>query len=159
MGGIRIKEGDIFCVKLESNKKYFQYIISDKTMLNSYVIRAFKKSYPTNEFPDLGEIAKDEVDFYAHVFLRVGLKFGFWEKVGNVPDVGTAEVVFRSTGDWIDQKIKVSDKWRVWKANEPHVLIGKLEKKYKDSEIGVVLSPINIQHRMRTGKYKSSFPA
>jgi hypothetical protein len=159
MGGIRIKEGDIFCVKLESDKKFFQYIISDVTMLNSYVIRVFKMSYPIDKLPDLSEIVKDQVDFYAHVFLRAGLKFGFWEKVGNVSDVGTAEVLFRHTNDWIDPKVKVSDKWQVWKANEPFISIGKLTGRYKDSEIGVVLSPVNILDRMRTGKYKSSFPS
>ena len=38
------KIGDVFVVKVDDkSKKYFQYIISDLTQLNSDVIRAFKK--------------------------------------------------------------------------------------------------------------------
>lgn len=36
--------GDIFIVYLDSTtKKYFQYVANDETMLNSSVIRVFKK--------------------------------------------------------------------------------------------------------------------
>ena len=59
--------GDVFCVKIDGNcKKYLQYIISDLTQLNSDVVRVFKKSYPINEEPDLTEVVKGNIDFYAH---------------------------------------------------------------------------------------------
>lgn len=53
MARINTKIGDVFSVKIDNNKKYFQYIVSDLTQLNSDVIRAFKKVYPINAHPDL----------------------------------------------------------------------------------------------------------
>jgi len=39
------KIGDIFSIDLDSKtKKYFQYVTNDETMLNSSVIRVFKKN-------------------------------------------------------------------------------------------------------------------
>ena len=46
------KIGDVFSVKIDDNrKKYFQFVISDLTQLNSDVIRAFKKVYPKEDYP------------------------------------------------------------------------------------------------------------
>ncbi len=160
MSGTRLKIGDIFAVKLdETQKKYFQYVADDLSLLSSYVIRAFKKAYNAGEAPDLREVIKDEVQFYAHVFLKVGLKFGFWEKVGHVPQVGKVNVLFRGTNDFGNPKIKVSEIWYVWKINEPFVRVGKLEGKNRDAEIGVVAAPEDIVNRMRTGKYRFVYPA
>jgi hypothetical protein len=159
MSGVRVNIGDIFCAPLESEKKYFQYIVRDHSQLNSHVIRVFKKSYSTNEKPDLDKIVEGNIDFYAHVFLRAGFTLRLWEKVGNAREVGKWDVLFRRTDDILYPKIKISEKWYVWKINEPHVWAGKLEGENQNAEIGMVMSPINILHRMRTGKYKSHFPS
>jgi hypothetical protein len=83
MARVIIKVGDIFSSKVEdSHKKYFQYISNDSTQLNSDVIRSFNKSYPIDEVPDLKDVVKDEVTFYAHCVIKWGVKMGFWEKVG-----------------------------------------------------------------------------
>jgi len=75
MAKANTKIGDVFSVKIDdSSKKYFQYIISDLTQLNSDVIRAFKKVYPINTNPDLSEIVNGEVEFYAHCVTKLGLK-------------------------------------------------------------------------------------
>ena len=74
------KIGDIFLVTInESEKKYFQLIAFDMTMLNSDVIRVFDKSYPVNVSPDLNEIIVDKIDFYAHCGCNIGIKLGFWK--------------------------------------------------------------------------------
>lgn len=53
------KIGDIFCVKLDNNrKKHLQYVASDLTQLNSDVIRVFKIVYPT----DCKRVSVDSVD-------------------------------------------------------------------------------------------------
>jgi hypothetical protein len=79
-----LKIGDIFEVKTSGNqKKFFQYIANDITMLNSSVIRAFKKIYPDNASLNLEEVINDDVDFYAHVFLR------------NRLDIGTNQATFK----------------------------------------------------------------
>ena len=152
--------GDVFCVIVdEKSKKYLQYIVSDLTQLNSDVIRAFKKSYSINEDPDLLEIVKGEVDFYAHCVTKWGIEFGIWEKVGNVPPIGKIEVLFKSSGDYGNPEIKISQDWWVWKVNEEQRRVGKLEGENKKAEIGSVIQPSRIAHRMKTGKYDFVYPA
>lgn len=151
----RTKLGDVFSVKTEDNRiKYFQYIISDLTQLNSDVIRAFRKEYSSSANLDLKEIVNGEVEFYAHCVLKIGLKLGYWEKVGNISDVGRMDhILFRDSSDYGNPQVKVSQEWWVWKINEDQKRIGKLTGKYQKAEIGLVLNPDNIVCRMRTGRY------
>jgi hypothetical protein len=102
MARANTKIGDVFSVKIDNNsKKYLQYIVSDLTQLNSDVIRAFKKAYPINANPDLSEIVKGEIEFYAHCVTKWGIKLGLWEQVGNIADVGKIDhILFRDTGDY-----------------------------------------------------------
>lgn len=152
------KLGDIFWVKIDNNsKKYFQFIVSDITQLNSDVIRAFKKVYPINANPDLSEIVNGEVEFYAHCVTQLGLKMGCWESVGNISNVGNfTNVLFRSSGD--SPQTRVSQNWWVWKINEEQKPVGKLEGENRKGEIGSVIPPDSIVHRMQTGKYDFVYP-
>jgi hypothetical protein len=158
------KIGDVFSVMIDdSSKKYFQYIISDLTQLNSDVIRAFKKVYPINANPDLSEIVNGEVEFYAHCVTKLGLKMGYWEKVGNTDNVGnTKNILFRDTNDYGSrpgEQIKVSNYWYVWKINDDNFTrVGKLEGENLKAEIGIVISPDSIVHRMQTGEYDFVYP-
>jgi hypothetical protein len=154
------KIGDVFTVKIdERSKKYFQYIVNDLTQLNSDVIRAFKKVYSIEDNPSLAEIIMDEVAFYAHCITKLGVKMGYWEKVGNIREVGTfGHVFFRSTNDYGNPSIKVSHDWWIWKINREQVRVGKLVGPYRNAEIGVVKNPKSIVHRMRTGKYDGIYP-
>ncbi len=152
------KKGDVFSVKIDDkSKKYFQYIISDLTQLNSDVIRAFKKVYPINANPDLSEIVNGEVEFYAHCVTKLGIKMGFWEKVGNTDDVGNFDdVLFRSSGD--NPQTKVSHDWWVWKINKEQRRVGKLKGENRKAELGSVIPPDGIVHRIQTGKYDFVYP-
>lgn len=158
------KIGDVFCVKLEdSKKKYFQFIVSDLTQLNSDVIRAFKKVYPANADPDLSDIVNGEIEFYAHCVTKLGLKMGYWEKVGNTDNVGnTTSILFRDTNDYGSrpgEQIKVSNNWYVWKINDDDFTrVGKLEGENRKAEIGIVISPDSIVHRMQAGEYDFVYP-
>lgn len=155
------KIGDVFSVKIsEQHKKYFQYISNDLIQLNSDVIRAFKKVYLIKEMPDVSEIIKDEVEFYAHCATIFGIKFKLWEKVGNISEVGKVDsILFRDTNDYgykIGQEpIKVSNNWHVWRITDKDFRkVGKLEGENKDAEIGLVMNPREIVHRMKTGTYE-----
>lgn len=152
------KIGDVFSVKIDnSNKKYFQYIISDLTQLNSDVIRVFKKEYPLNANPDLTEIVKGEVEFYAHCVTKIGIKMGYWESVGNITSVGSFDnILFRSSGD--SPQTRVSENWWVWKINKEQKLVGKLAGENRKAEIGSVIPPDSIVHRIQTGKYDFVYP-
>ena len=158
--GRRTRVGNVFSVPLGAgSKKFFQYIANDRTQLNSDVIRAFKTAYPIDANPDLNQVVRDDVDFYAHVVIKWGIKMGLWEKIGNVSELGELGLMlFRDTNDYGDSQIKKSQNWYVWKLNEEFQKIGKLEGDYRKAEIGVVVSPPNIVHRMRTGEYNFVYP-
>jgi hypothetical protein len=158
---VNTKIGDVFFVRTNDNsKKYFQYIINDLTQLNSDVIRAFKRSYRVDSNPDLLEITNGEIDFYAHCVISLGIKMGYWDKVGNINDIGrTDHILFRDSGDYGNPKIKISQDWWVWKVNGEQRQIGKLEGEYKKAEIGIVMDAESIVSRMKTGKYDGYYPA
>jgi hypothetical protein len=163
MARVVTKIGNVFEVKLDdNNKKYFQYVANDLTQLNSDVIKAFKKLYPINENPDLSLVVKDEIEFYAHCVTSLGIKLGVWEKVGKTAIDGDLDVLFRGSRDsgikLGDEPVKISEKWYIWKINEDFKYVGKLEGENKKAEIGVVVNPFDIVHRMRTGKYDFVYP-
>jgi len=157
------KIGEIFLVKLENSQKYFQYIANDMTQLNSSVIRAFEEHYPLDSLPNLTEIVKGKIEFYAHVVLRWGIELGYWEKIGKNPEIGELNhILFRDTNDygkWVnDEPIKISQNWYVWNINEKFRDVGKLVGENRKAEIGVVIAPIDIYHRIKTGKYSYFYP-
>jgi|SRR5690242_5611306 len=158
------KVGDIFVVKIDdTKKKYFQSIAIDSTQLSSSVIRAFKKEYNEKENPALTEIIKDEVQFYAHCSTKLGVKLGFWEKFGNINEVGKLDhIVFRGTPDYArklgEEPVKISHNWYVWKINDDKFTkVGELKGIYQKAEIGLVFAPNDIIDRMRTGEYDLKF--
>jgi len=164
MARVNTKIGDLFSVKIDdSNKKYFQLIAFDLTQLNSDVIRAFKEVYPITAIPEMSEIVNGEVEFYAHCVTKSGVKLGYWEKFGNTLNIGnTTNIVFRDTNDCGSkpgEQIKVSNKWYIWRINdEKFTRVGKLEGENRKAEIGVVISPDRIVHRIKTGKYDFVYP-
>jgi len=157
---ISTKIGDVFFAKIDNNsKKYFQYITNDLTQLNSDVIRVFKKVHPINSNPDLSEVVKDEVEFYAHCVTKWGIKLGFWETAGNIVDVGITDcILFKDSGDYGNPHVKISDDWWIWKVNKQQRQVGTLEGENCKAEIGIVISPDSIVHRMRTGEYDFVYP-
>ena len=161
---VSTKIGDVFSVKIDENsKKYFQLIAFDLTQLNSDVIRAFKRIYPIDANPDLLEIVTGEVEFYAHCVTKWGVKLGYWEKAGHIKEVGSLNhILFRDTNDCVckigEEPIKVSHNWYVWKINEEFRDVGKLIDENRKAEIGLVINPESIVHRMRTGVYDGFYP-
>ncbi len=157
------KIGDIFAVKIDNkHQKYFQLIAFDLTQLNSDVIRAFNKKYPTDEKPNLSEVVKGEVEFYAHCVTKWGVKLGCWEKVGKSVDIGRLDhILFRDTEDYGhaagEEPILVSSNWYTWRVGGPFTDVGKLEAENRMAEIGLVINPESIIHRMRTGEYDFPF--
>lgn len=160
MAKANTKIGDVFKAKINANsKKYLQYIVSDLTQLNSDVIRVFKKIYAIDADPDLSEIVNDEVDFYAHCVTKWGIKLGYWEKIGNLSEVGKIDnILFRDSSDYGNLEIKKSQSWWVWKINEDQKLVGKLEGENQKAEVGIVISPDSIVHKMSTGEYDFVYP-
>lgn len=159
------KIGDIFSVTItKKTRKYFQLIAFDLTQLNSDVIRAFKTEFPTDWTFDASEIVSQEVDFFAHCVTKWGIKLAYWEKVGNSVEIGPLDqILFRGTSDYGhiegEEPIKISNNWYIWHINDrDFTKVGKLKGKNRNAEIGVVMDPESIVHRMKTGKYDGFYP-
>lgn len=165
MARANTKIGDVFSVKVDENsKKYFQFIISDLTQLNSDVIRAFKKKYPINANPDLSEIVKGEIEFYAHCVTKLGLKMSLWESVGNTIETGrTTYILFKCTSDYGtkvgEEPIRISQKWYVWHINDKDFThVGKLEGENRKAYTGIVMNPLGIIELLKGNKYPVNYP-
>lgn len=149
--------GDIFCVEIDHQyKAYFQYIAKDWEMLNSTVIRSFKRRYPIDYNPTMDEIVNDEVSFYGHTILRAGLLYDAWYKVGTSKNLGDTEnIKFRYTPETpphIHGSTK-SYKWYIWTINQPQQFVGEMTDEYRTYDWGVVLSFENLVTKIKTGKY------
>ena len=154
-----IRLGDIVGTKCGDYYKYFQYVADDMTMLNSRVIRVFKEKYSLDEIPELTETVQGEIDFHAHTSIKLGIKMGLWKKIGNAPVFGEVNVIFRRSKDYTEgNKVKVSERWEVWRIKEDFRYVGKLEGENRKAEIGLVKAHIGIIERMKTGKYHGYYP-
>lgn len=153
------KIGDIFVVQIsDACKRYFQYIVSDLTQLNSDVIRVFKKIYPIDVEPSLTEIVSDEIDFYAHTTTIAGIELGLWKLSGNIAEVGDVEnILFCSTQDLGDKSVIISERWWVWYIGKERKYVGKWKDEYSKAEYGLVYAPKNIIELLK-GTYVNFYP-
>lgn len=162
---IYTKIGDVFSAKTdEKTKKYFQLIAYDLTQLNSDVIRVFKERYPINSNPDLSKIVSGEIDFYIHCTTKAGIKMNLWNKIGNNKNIGeTNHILFRNTNDYGvkpgEKPITVSTEWWVWRINEKQKYVGKLEKEYQKSYIGLIVSPFVLLELIKDYRYSINYPS
>lgn len=157
--------GDIFCVEFPDNTKgYFQFIAIDRFQLGSPIIRAFRTHYQKDANIDVEDIIKDKIDFYAHTFLRPGLKNGTWTKIGKSKELGVEglkNIYFGTAKDTLmdESSFKVIDvdpmeHWTIWKYDEERKDIGILPEKYhKCIEPGYVEPFCEIAMRMYKGYY------
>ena len=139
--------------------KLFHYVAKDETQLSSNVIRSFLPTFRADALPSPSEVVAAEVEFHAHTFCALGVKLGFWRKVGHITPVGDVAVWFRDSSDYGNPSVRVSNNWWVWKINQPQKRIGTLRGEYVDSEIGIVISADCIVLRMKTGSYGFVYPA
>lgn len=155
----RAKIGDIFATMPNNGfRRFFQYVADDETQLNSQVIRAFKREYELGDNLDLPELVEEDVDFFAHVVIKLGIQLNLWERVGNCQKVGKVDAYFKASDDIGDPSVKVSKRWWVWKVNDERRFVGPLTEPYEDAEVGSVINPNSIVNRMWTGKYDFVYP-
>lgn len=149
------KIGDLFCVEIDNEYKcYFQYVANDITILNSSVIRVFKKRYPLDYHPVMDEVVKDEVYFYAHTILKFGIYYNIWYKVGKHHYIGNpCDICFRMYNDIGNPQMTKSYRWVIWKINQEQHFIGELSEEYKQMDLGIVLTYEDIVSKIKTGKF------
>ena len=157
--------GDIFCAEIDGEYKcYFQYIEKDLEQLNSSVIRTFKARYPMDYKPVIEDIVKDEILFYAHTILRVGIEYGAWYKVGKSKELGLSGLNNVMFGDVFNYKatpnlqlieVDYLENWTIWKVNEERINIGVLPTEYYEIiEEGGVVPYDEVVTRFRIGYFK-----
>ena len=152
--------GDIYAVEVAPGRvKVFHHVVNDATQLGSNVIRAFTPVISADSLPEQMAALDGEVDFYAHTLCALGIKLGFWRKVGHQKPHQEVTVWFRDSNDYGNPNIKVSNDWWVWKVGQKSKRIGPLSPQYKNSEIGIVFSAPAIVSRLRTGNYGIVYPA
>ena len=160
---VAVKEGDVFCAEFDNRFKcYFQNIVKDSTSLSGNVIRVFYKHYPIDYVPVIEDIVKDEVAFYTHTFIRFGLWYDAWYKIGKSKDTGIWDldnVVFglAQKSRFVNNRyinVDPLENWWVWKVNQPHSVVGRLPEEYHDIiEPGSVFPYTDIRRRMEYGYY------
>ena len=159
------KIGDVFCVEIDNEYKcFFQYIEKDILQLGSSVIRAFKTRYPMDYKPVIEDIVKDEILFYAHTILRVGIEYGAWYKVGKSKELGLSGLNNVMFGDVFNYKatpnlqlieVDYLENWTIWKVNEERINIGVLPTEYYEIiEEGGVVPYDEVVTRFRIGYFK-----
>ena len=151
------RKGDVFCVEVDNKYKvYFQYIGNDIEQLNSSVIRVFKKHYGMEDMPSMEEIVQNEIYFHAHTVLKFGIECGAWYKVGKNADVGSEkDVHFRMFNELNYSEMTKSYNWYIWTMNSPYEFIGEMKEKYLNYDMGFVYPYIEIDERIKKGKYPS----
>ena len=161
--------GDVFCAEIDGEyKSYFQYIEKDIAQLTSSVIRVFKTRYPMDYEPVIEDIVADEILFYAHAVLRVGIEDNVWYKVGKSKNLGLDglnQVLWGTMSRFTHyyengfpkiKEVNPLENWTIWYVNCDRVNIGRLPEKYYDIiEYGSVSPYSSIIERLKYGYYKS----
>jgi hypothetical protein len=154
----RINIGDVFEVPLDENrKKYFQLIAVDQNQLQSDVIRVFSAELNNDDDPALDRVVQEPVVCYWQCLIKAGRKSKVWYKVGNVVEIGTLDILFRSTKDFGRNEILISERWSVWRPNQERVFVGGLSGDLFSAEPGEVFPPEEIVYRMIHGLYKQEY--
>lgn len=157
MKRIQLEVGDIFEVHLGNRfKRHFQFIGIDGNQLNSDVIRVFETNYKVSDRPDPINIIEGPIDFFAHCFIKVGVRLELWERIGHFDDIGGISPQFRSSKDFGRDEIKISDRWEVWTLGQSRRFVGRLNADLVAAEPGEVFPPSEIVYRMRFGRYEQS---
>jgi hypothetical protein len=162
MAQTRVRIGDIFSIAIgDGQVRFFQYIGNDSTQLDSEIIRVYKNQYSSANAIDLESIITSEIDWHAHCFLRLGLKMGYWSKVGKAAIAQGITPLFRDTYDYgraaWQEPILISHNWVVWHPGQDFQRIGRLVGENEQADIGLVMSPVDIAYRMQHGVYDMPF--
>lgn len=115
-------------------------------------------------FADIAKtIVSNDVAFYAHTVLRIGIHANAWYKVGKSDDIGIdalKQVIFGTTKDVIINSSKTISKvnplenWYIWHINETPRLVGVLPEKYRNTVyIGTVIPFHSIDSKIKYGFY------
>lgn len=140
---------------------YFQHIANDPEQLGSDVIRVFTARLPPGT-ATVDALAMSSVDFHVHASIRLGKKLQLWRKIGKADVAAHAgDLWFRTCNEFPapgGPRLEHSRDWSVWRVGERRRKAGALNARTRQYEIGFVVNPVSIVHRMRTGQYDFVYP-
>jgi hypothetical protein len=153
------KLGEIYRINLTDGKcSYMQHLANDATQLGSAVVFVrTEKSLPTEP------IAFDRFNlqdgFLAHVFIKAGNILTVWERSGWFPPVVAEPIpVTWATCNIKDMQLEFSSRWSVWRTNQKRHAPAS-EDELAGAELGLVISPPQIVHRIEYSAYSIRYPA
>ena len=147
--------GDIYCVEIDNEYKcYFQYVAKDATMLGGKVIRVFKTHYSMDYVPNMDEIVKDDIFYYTHTMVKIGVELGAWYKVGSHRDKGETENIMFKLYNEVAPLPDKSSRWDVWKINEPMRRIGEMTDECRGYYMGWLYSYLDVLSMIRDGRHR-----
>jgi hypothetical protein len=150
--------GDVFRFSAsEGATVYFQYVAKDLSQLGSHVIRVFAPIHGTDMTSQIEKIVAAPVQFHVHVALGVGTRHGVWEKIGRAPVLEPIDVLFRQA-DEPGNLPKTSSNWVIWTVNSPRRHASRITQAVRSAEIGIVVNPFSVLHRVRQGTYNFAYP-
>jgi len=150
--------GEIYRIRLsDGNVGYMQHLANDSTQLSSNVVLVLRKKYLPTEEPSFEQVSAHD-GFFAHVFLKAGETLKLWERIDRsrpvVPE--PFPVVWTIYSDK-DQNLEVSKNWQVWRTNE-EMRMPISQEELVNSELGLVVSPTQIVHRIEHSAYSLKHP-
>jgi hypothetical protein len=155
---MKLKCGEIFSVMIHDHVRYFQYLHDDSSQLSSNVIKIFKaRGKPTDQI-SYEQLQLSGTDFYAHVMIKVGIKFGSWKKYSFETNSVSDDVWYRDSPDYGNPDIKVTEKWWLWQANKPRRLHNISTIELLKSHIGIVISSDQIIKRLECESFQFFYP-
>ncbi|RYE23877.1 MAG: hypothetical protein EOP51_09225 [Sphingobacteriales bacterium] len=157
MKRLALKLGDLFEVETSHGKRIFKYIADDLTQLNSEVIKIFKLNYAQTDDLSLDYAVTDQVDFYAHTNIKLGVKLRIWKKIGNTSNVGSHSEILFKIMDNDEYRAGSDNKWYVWSIGEQMQYVGGLKGENGKAHLGLIFTPDFIKQKIISGKYPGVF--
>jgi hypothetical protein len=134
-----------------------QHLANDTTQLGSAVVLVLFRKYLPEE-----SIALDGLDlqdgFLAHVFIKAGKILGVWERSDWSHPVASEPIpVTWAICNIRDLQQEFSSDWSVWRTNEK-MRAPAGEDELASAELGLVISPPQIVHRIEYSAYSIRYP-
>lgn len=148
----RRRIGDIYEVVDGSLIGLLHHVANDSTLPGSDVVNVIAPipGAWADSFESL------PVLFRAHVFLRAGETLNLWRKAGR-EDVPEQPKQRWCTVPPQDLGLAASNNWRIWMTGEP-MAPARTNGDLEGTELGYVMSPPQIVHRIRHGRYTHDLP-
>lgn len=115
----------------------------------------------------MDDIVKDDVAFYAHTLIRIGIMYNAWYKVGKSSERGVEQaerIIFGAqavSGRTFEERCILDSKnWYLFRINKMPEKVGVLPVEYYNTiELAGVISFVDIINRIKYGYYRYSNPA